>query len=83
MRYRVVMDATQQRWLYGLSYAESETPGVIEAWDYRLGVINPLETQFGYDVMSWTGTFATRAQPMAPGSRERVSRDSILKPGPG
>ncbi len=50
------MDATQQRWLYGLSYAESETPGVIEAWDYRLGVINPLETQFGYDVMSWTGT---------------------------
>ena len=56
LRYRVVMDATQQRWLYGLSYAESETPGVIEAWDYRLGVINPLETQFGYDVMSWTGT---------------------------
>ncbi len=54
LRYRIVMDPTQQRWLYGLSYAESATPGVLEAWDFRLGVLNPLESQFGYDVVSWT-----------------------------
>lgn len=55
LRYRIVMDPTQQRWLYGLAYAESETAGVLEAWDFRLGVLNPLESQFGYDVRSWTG----------------------------
>ena len=53
LRYRVVMGATQQRWLYALPYAESSTAGVLEAWDYRLGVINPIEFQIGYDVESW------------------------------
>ena len=54
MRYRVVMEPTQQRWLYGMAYAESPTAGVYEATDYRLGVINPIEFQFGYEVSSWT-----------------------------
>ena len=53
MRYRVVMEPTQQRWLYGMAYAESPTAGVYEATDYRLGVINPIEFQFGYEVSSW------------------------------
>ena len=53
LQYRVVLEPTQQRWLYGIAYAESPTAGVYEANDYRLGVINPIEFQFGYDVMSW------------------------------
>lgn len=54
--YDVILEPTLQRWLYALPYAESETSGVIEAWDYRLGVRAPVESQFGYRVDSWLGS---------------------------
>ena len=60
LRYRVIMAATQQRWLYALPYAESSTAEVIETWDYRLGVSNPIDFPLGYEVASWPGT---RMQP--------------------
>lgn len=53
LRYRVVLEPTQQRWLYGIAYANSSTVGVYEANDFRLGVTSPIEFQFGYDVTSW------------------------------
>ena len=54
LSYQVIMEPTLQRWLYALPYAESETTGVLEAWDYRLMVLNPIESQFGYRVNSWS-----------------------------
>ena len=55
LEYRVIMEPTQQRWLYALPYAESDSDGIIEAWDYRLLVLSPIESQLGYNVKSWSG----------------------------
>lgn len=51
--YRVIMEPTYQRWLYALPYAESPSPGVVQAWDYRLTRPEPVENQFSYQVQSW------------------------------
>jgi transglutaminase-like putative cysteine protease len=72
LRYRVVLEPTQQRWLYGMAYAESSTAGVYEAADYRLGVLNPIEFQFGYDVTSWVTAVL---QPSLSDWRRRLETD--------
>ena len=53
LRYRVIMEPTMQRWLYALPFAESPSAGIIEAWDNRLTVLTPVESQLGYEVNSW------------------------------
>lgn len=55
LTYQVILEPTMQRWLYALPYAESDTAGIIEAWDYRLTVLTPIEAQLGYRVKSWPG----------------------------
>lgn len=56
MRYSVIMEPTQQNWLYALRYARSSTPGVMLAADYRLFSPTPLETEYMYRVSSWTAS---------------------------
>ena len=56
LRYSVLMEATQQRWLYGLRYASSPSPGVIKTPDYRLFTLVQLEDEYQYQVESWPQT---------------------------
>ncbi len=53
LHYTIIMEPTQQNWLFGLHYAHSNTPGVMHTSDYRLFSPAPLESQFMYRVDSW------------------------------
>ncbi len=55
IRYRVIMEPSQQRWLYALPYAQSDSPGVVASPDNHLLQREPLTTQFAYDVKTWLG----------------------------
>jgi len=54
MSYSIIMEPTQQNWLYGLHYAHSTTPGVMHTSDYRLFSPVPLEVEFMYTANTWT-----------------------------
>jgi len=56
LRYRVIMEPSQQNWLYGLRYADSSHSGVIETADYRLYSPVPIESEFMYEAASWPDT---------------------------
>ncbi len=53
LRYSVIMEPTQQNWLFALRYAQSGTPGVMEASDYRVFSPVIVEDQKRYDVITW------------------------------
>ncbi len=52
--YRVIMEPTQQNWLYSLRYARSVSPGVIAGSDYVLFSPTELEEERLYSVQTWT-----------------------------
>lgn len=54
LRYSVIIEPTQQNWLYGLRYARARSAGVLQSADYRLVSPAPLETEYMYRVDSWT-----------------------------
>ena len=54
IRYNVIMEPTQQKWLYGLKYARSDTRTVMQTSDFRLFSPTLIETEFMYTVDSWT-----------------------------
>ena len=51
--YSIIMAPTQQNWLYGLHYARSDSPGVMETADYRLHSPVIIEDEYRYLVKSW------------------------------
>lgn len=53
--YSVIMEPTNQQWLYGLRYAISSTPGVMATSDFRLISPTPVEVEYIYRARSWTG----------------------------
>jgi transglutaminase-like putative cysteine protease len=53
LRYSVIIEPTQQNWLYGLHYARARSGGVLASSDYRLVSPAPVETQYMYRVESW------------------------------
>ncbi len=53
LRYSIIMEPTQQRWLYSLRYARSNDPGILSAPDYRLVRPVVIEDDFLYRVSSW------------------------------
>ena len=53
LHYSVIMEPTQQNWLYALHYAHSNSPGVLHTPDFRLYSPGPLETQYMYSADSW------------------------------
>ena len=55
LRYSVIMESTQQNWLYGLHYAHARSAGVLHSSDYRMMSPAPLESEYMYKVESWTG----------------------------
>ena len=50
--YRVMMEPTDQRWLFALAWARSGTPGVGSSRDHRLLSQNPVAQPFSYQVES-------------------------------
>lgn len=54
LRYSVIMEPTQQNWLYALRYARATSPGVIHTSDFRLVSPVPIESEHMYRVESWT-----------------------------
>ena len=51
--YSVIMEPTQQNWLYSLRYARSNNPGVMAAPDFRLFSLVPIEGEYMYRAVSW------------------------------
>jgi transglutaminase-like putative cysteine protease len=51
--YSVIMEPTQQNWLYSLRYAQSTSSGVMSAPDFRLFTPVELEDQYRYEAYSW------------------------------
>ena len=53
LAYRVIMEPTQQNWLYSLRYARPATPGVMQSADFRLFTLVTLEDDYMYEARSW------------------------------
>lgn len=53
LSYNVIMAPTQQNWLYGLHYAQSNSPGVMHSADFRMFSPGPLESEYMYEANSW------------------------------
>lgn len=56
LRYSIIMQPTQQRWLYGLRYARSSSSGVMHSADYRMFRPVLIEDDYLYQVRSWPDT---------------------------
>jgi transglutaminase-like putative cysteine protease len=54
-RYRVMMEPTDQRWLFAMAWARSDSRGVGSSRDYRLVSRSPVRQAFSYRVESIAG----------------------------
>lgn len=52
IQYNVILEPTQQHWLYGLPYAEATQRGIGETRDLRLVNQKPIRSRFQYSVKS-------------------------------
>ncbi len=53
LNYTIIMEPTQQNWLYSLRYAQSTEAKVMAASDYRLYSPGILEDEYQYTARSW------------------------------
>ena len=53
LAYNIIMEPTQQNWLYSLRYARPATPGVMQSADFRLFTLVTLEDDYMYEARSW------------------------------
>jgi len=53
LRYTVIMEPTQQNWLYSLRYAQSRESTLLRSPDYRLYSPVILEDEYRYTVRTW------------------------------
>lgn len=53
LRYSVILEPTQQRWLYALRYARSTDSGIMSSSDFRLFRPIVIEDDYLYQVRSW------------------------------
>ncbi|MEH6634822.1 MAG: DUF3488 and transglutaminase-like domain-containing protein [Halioglobus sp.] len=53
LNYRIIMEPTQQNWLYSLRFAQSRNPAVMAAGDFRLFSPVIIEDEYMYSVRSW------------------------------
>jgi transglutaminase-like putative cysteine protease len=51
--YSIIMEPTQQNWLYSLRYARPLSSGLLETADYRLHNLVEIEDEYQYRVRSW------------------------------
>tara|TARA_R110002110_G_scaffold406421_1_gene626218 strand:- start:9894 stop:11903 length:2010 start_codon:yes stop_codon:yes gene_type:complete len=53
LSYTIIVEPTQQNWLYSLRYARSQTPGVMQLADFRLYSPVEIEDRLMYSASSW------------------------------
>jgi protein-glutamine gamma-glutamyltransferase len=53
LRYTVIMEPTQQHWVYGLRYSRSPGRGIMNTPDFRMFRVTEIEDDFLYRVRSW------------------------------
>jgi transglutaminase-like putative cysteine protease len=53
LNYSIIMESTQQNWLYSLRYAKSTQRKIMDSADYRLYSPVILEDEYQYSVRSW------------------------------
>ncbi|MEP5567007.1 MAG: DUF3488 and transglutaminase-like domain-containing protein [Halioglobus sp.] len=53
LRYSIILEPTQQRWLYALRYARSTDSGIMTSSDFRLFKPIVIEDDYLYQVRSW------------------------------
>ena len=53
LRYSIIMQPTQQHWLYGLRYARSPDSGIMDSADFRMFRPVVIEDDYLYQVRSW------------------------------
>ncbi|MEP4148197.1 MAG: DUF3488 and transglutaminase-like domain-containing protein [Halioglobus sp.] len=53
LRYSIILEPTQQRWLYALRYARSTDSGIMSSSDFRLFKPIVIEDDYLYQVRSW------------------------------
>jgi transglutaminase-like putative cysteine protease len=53
VRYSVIMEPTQQNWLFALRHARPDRPGIVSTPDFRLYSMVVIEDDFRYEVESW------------------------------
>lgn len=56
LAYSIIMEPTQQNWLYSIRYARALDPGVVATNDFRLMSPTDLQDQRHYRVRSWLDT---------------------------
>lgn len=56
LAYSIIMEPTQQNWLFALRYASTNKPGVMRLNDYRLYSPAIVENEYRYEVQSWPDT---------------------------
>lgn len=52
-RYSIIMQPTEQRWLFGLDVAQTDLPGVRQLNDFSLQAAAPVDRSLLYEVESW------------------------------
>lgn len=55
VRYRVILEPTDQPWLFSLAMPRSDTKKVLLTRDYRLAYQTAVYSRLAYDVESWPG----------------------------
>ena len=93
MRYSIIMEPTQQKWLYGLKYARSDTPGVMQTVDFLLSSFVAVEAEYMYTVTSranvavdevlskWRRKTETQLPPIGNAKTRKLALDLKAKAG--
>lgn len=78
LRYRIILEPTDQPWLFALAVPRSATPKVGTTRDLRLVAREPVLKRFTYDVTSWPQARADVA-----GMPDWMRQQSLQLPGGG
>lgn len=78
VRYRVILEPTDQPWLFALAVPRSDTPAVGTTRDLRLVSRDPVLKRFTYDVASWP-----RARADVAGMPDWMRQQSLQLPSGG
>ncbi|MEX2469445.1 MAG: DUF3488 and transglutaminase-like domain-containing protein [Pseudohongiellaceae bacterium] len=53
LNYNIIMEATQQPWVFGLHLAQRESSRLLQSRDFELFNDGPINNRFGYDLSSY------------------------------
>ena len=76
VKYTIIMEPTQQSWLYSLRYGKPTQPKVMNTGDFRLYSPVVLEDEYHYTVSSWPDAVL---EPLL--SEWRLKTELVLPPG--